>query len=223
MEPKIALMVITDGRYDYLHQTMESATKNLIDIFYTKIMVDDNPVDGSDSYLRKQFSDFEVVRQDKKLGLAGAVQLGWYSIPEEVDYIFHLEEDFIFNTKINPYWLVSILELHPYLSQVILKRQPWSAEEIEAGGYIEMNPQSYIDHDDGTGLIWWLEHRLFFSLNPGVYRKSITRDSWPNGNEAEFTAILNADMNNRFGVFGKRNDPPRITHIGGARSPDWKL
>lgn len=149
-------------------------------------------------------------------GMAGAVRAAWDLLPEDTDFVFHCEEDFVFRQPVPVDHICKTLEYNTHLAQIVLKRQPWSAEEQAAGGIIECHPD---DYEDQAG---WVEHSRIFSLNPCVYPYWITRVGWPDGNEAEFTQrMLNHGM--RFAFWGSRADPPMVIHIGTVRARGWRL
>lgn len=159
--------------------------------------------------------------RDHRLGLSGAVQAAWdWARDQDLDYLLHVEEDFLFNEPFDPNDAISILEADKNLAQVVLKRQSWNPEEQRAGGIIECHPEEYTDHEDGD--LRWASHKRIFSLNPCVIPRHIFEMGWPDGNEAEMTTNL-VSLGYRFAFFGGRNDPPRVTHVGAERSIGWRL
>lgn len=193
---KIALLVITDGRSDYLARTLTSAQELLPDVFDDRIVIDDTA---------------------HELGFAGAIQAGWDQIGD-ADYIFHLEGDFVFNQPVPVEQMVRLLEKRPQLAQVVLKRQPWNHDERRAGGIVEQHPADFWECFDGD--ITWTEHRRFFSTNPCVYPAAIARLGWPQESESEgkFTHRLLRDPLIRFAFYGGKFDPPMVEHIGAERA-----
>jgi hypothetical protein len=118
----VGLLVISDGREEYLHRTLESAREHLPDpdVF---IHVDD---------------------RYHKLGFAGAIQKGWQlAVDAGVDWLIHLEQDFTFNQPVDVPAIVEVLDRHPHLVQMALLRQPWNRAEKAAGGIVQMHPASY--------------------------------------------------------------------------------
>jgi len=169
--------------------------------------------------------DFELTIDDRdhRLGLAGAVQQGWKeAVAMGADYVWHMEEDFLLTDDIRIDEMIWILEHHPHLAQIVLKRQPWSPEEVEAGGIIERAPHMYVERRAWGRHIAWTEHHQIFSLNPCLIPKKVLEIGWPAGNEAEMTEILIEDMW-RFAFFGGKDDPPRCVHVGSERSVGWRL
>jgi len=169
--------------------------------------------------------DFELLVDDRdhELGLAGAVQQGWKTaLSEGADYVWHLEEDFLLVADIDISRLQWILDHHPHLAQVVLKRQPWSPTEQIAGGIIEQDPAMYVERRAWGHNITWTEHHQIFSLNPCLIPRRVLEMGWPAGNEAEMTDRL-IEAGYRFAFYGAKTDPPRCVHVGAERAAGWRL
>jgi hypothetical protein len=210
MIPKLALMVITDGRWDYLQRTLESAAVALDWPWHQKILVDDS---GEE----KGFSPdgFEFVKNTPRRGLAGAIQSGWDALDKDIDYVFHLEDDFIFPDLVDIELMIEILEYEPELAQVALLRQPWSPEEQQAGGIYSIEPERFKQK------YGFVQQSHLFTFNPCLYPIGVARD-YQAGLEAELTADLLAD-DWRFGYLGELGDDPKTIHIGIRRSRNYQL
>ena len=165
---------------------------------------------------------FQVIDdRDHLLGMAGAVQRAWaWALTTNCDYLLHVEEDFRFLEPLNLAGMLDVLRHDETLAQVVLKRNPWSPEEVQAGGFIEQHPDDYTDHQ--AGQLCWVTHQRYFSLNPCLIPRHILERGWPDGNEAEMTSSLVAD-GYRFAFYGHRTDPPRVQHIGAVRGEGWRL
>lgn len=166
--------------------------------------------------------DLHIVRDDNhELGLAGAVAAAWaWALDAGVDYLLHVEEDFRFVDRCPLAAMTEILERYDRLAQVVLKRQPWSSEEKAAGGIIELRPHEYTDVRDGH--LFWCETDWIFSLNPCLIPRKVLEYGWPSGNEAGMRERLVAD-GWRMAMFGRRDDPPRVEHVGMVRGQGWRL
>lgn len=201
MSEGVALLLISDGRHDYLEQTLASAERCLpaVDAL---IHVDDT---------------------EHELGFAGAIQAGWDTVPETgCGWVFHLEADFIFNAPVPLEQMIATVRRDPNLAQMALKRQPWNDREVAAGGLCEADPDEYTEHWrtlDGT-LETWTTNRRSFTTNPCVYRASICERGWPQikHSEGNFTHELMKDPAIRFGLWGLKFGPPWVTHIGDQRT-----
>lgn len=205
----VALMVITDGRWDYLAQTVASAEVALDFPFVQKLIVDDSgervsppPRDG-----------WEIVKNPERRGLAGAIQTGWDHLHPDVDYVFHLEDDFVFPYPVDVEEMVRILQDTPMLAQVALMRQAWSPEEQQAGGIYGLFPDEW---KQGDGAVF---HRRLFTFNPSVYPRVVT----------EYGADLEQGLTDRlladgwwFSYLGTLGDDPKCWHIGVRRSAGYR-
>jgi len=208
----VALVVVTDGRWSYLNQMFGSAGQWLTYPFSHVRVVDDSGGPGPGSWP----DGVEVVRHPLRRGLAAAVQSAWAGLPDDVEFVFHVEEDFVFTEPVDIDGMAMVLKEHGRLAQLVLKRQPWSPEEQAAGGIIEMHPHRYRQQGG------WVEHQRIFSLNPCLIPREVVDMGWPAGNEAEMTTRLVA-AGWSFGFWGRRDDPPRCLHIGARRSAGWML
>jgi len=210
MIPKLALMVITDGRWDYLQRTLESAAVALDWPWHQKILVDDS---GEE----KGFcpDGFEFVKNTPRRGLAGAIQSGWDALDKDIDYVFHLEDDFIFPDVVDIELMIEILEYEPELAQVALLRQPWSPEEQQAGGIYSIEPERFKQK------YGFVQQSHLFTFNPCLYPIGVARD-YQAGLEADLTANLLSD-DWRFGYLGELGDEPKTIHIGIRRSRNYQL
>jgi len=210
MTPKLALMVITDGRWDYLQRTLESAAVALDWPWHQRIIVDDSG--GEKGFCP---DGFEFVKNLPRRGLAGAIQSGWDALDEDIDYVFHLEDDFIFPDVVDVELMIELLEYEPELAQVALLRQPWSPQEQQAGGIYSIEPERFKQK------YGFVQQSHLFTFNPCLYPIGVARN-YRAGLEAELTAKLLAD-DWRFGYLGELGDDPKTIHIGIRRSRNYQL
>ena len=194
----VALLIIDDGREDYLVRCLASVKESL-------------PVEMMDIVM--------VSDAEHKLGFSGAVQDGWQQVLDTgAEWVFHLESDFIFNAPVPVDQMTSLLKRHPSLAQVSLKRQAVNDLEIAAGGIVELTPDDYQECSDDE--IVWTEHRKFFTTNPSVYLSEICKLGWPQVKHSEgiFSHQLMEDPDLHFAIWGRKFDPPTVTHIGERRA-----
>ena len=221
----VALVVVTDGRGEYLQRCWASLYEMCEYPFSDVIFVDDSGDPAYGEWLMNTFPPSLLISHPYRQGLVSSVADAWRAIEHdtEADYVFHVEEDFTFCGPTPIAEMVDLLKADPWLAQVVLKRQPWSPEEMAAGGIIEMNPTEYTDHCRLTDPAhpFWVTHRRLFSLNPCVYPVGITFGG-ADGAERGITDRLLAD-GYHFGIYGGRHDPPRCLHIGARRSLAWTL
>lgn len=217
----IVLLVITDGRRDCIEQTLASAEENLSGPIDRRIIYDDSGEAENRDWLRERFGDRYIVTHhpDGRQGFGGAIRFMWQRLTDAPErFVFHLEDDFTFNRPVDLEAMATVLDCCPDLVQLALRRQPWNDRESAAGGVVECYPDAYeeiVDHAHRR----WLEHRLFFTTNPSLYRRSLCDAGWPNTAHSEgvFTHQLLTDPAVRFGFWGARSSGEWVTHIGHQR------
>jgi hypothetical protein len=215
----IALVVITDGRKDCIEQTIARFNLLVHYVFTKKIIVNDSGSPEYHKYLCENYRDFKIISHEKRKGLSSAIQSGWSEIDENIDFVFHLEDDFLFTEKPSINKMISILQKNQHLAQIALLRNAYYPDEIEVGGFVFKNINDYIQKNE------FFEHKRLFTLNPSIYPKWIVDIGWQNGwDEPHFTSkVLTVKPHARFGYFGNMYDSPRVKHIGHIRSENWKI
>lgn len=215
----IALVVVTDGRGEYLEQSIESLAVEAFDCW---IVVDDSGDSEYGAWVDELMQPDIAVHHERRCGLAAAVQSGWRAAMDaDADFVFHSEEDFVYGVQPDLPAMALALDRRPTWAQIAMKRQPWSPEEVAAGGFMEMYPEAYRETVT-SGLGRFTVHQRCFSLNPCLIPRRIFESGWPDGNEAEQTARLVA-QGFEFAYWGGKADPPVVEHIGETRSAGWAL
>lgn len=188
--------VLTDGRDDLLADTIRSARQHLTGIDHLYVVHDGI---------------------GPRKGLAGAVQTLWsHAVGVDADYLFHLEDDWLFNGPVDVDVMRRLVDEHS-LAQLVLQRQALTPEEHRAGGVAAH--AHWVQHDG------WVEQHDIFSLNPCLIPRWVLNVGWPSGplgvgNESGMTARLS---DARWGFLGEKVQPPHVTHIGERRSDGWSL
>lgn len=191
---KVALVVISDRPPDlYLHRCLASIKRFVDHPFCQKILIAD---------------------EEHRLTASGAVNEGWSRV-EDADWLLHVEEDFLLTESVDIEGMARVLTANPDLASLCLLRQPWSQPEVDAGGILGLYADQVTDRV--TLGYPWVEHRLFFSLNPSLVPRKVFEQGFPEGSEpAQTERLLGQGM--RFGYWGARTDEPRCLHIGELRS-----
>ena len=224
----IAVLVITDGRRPYLDACVRSLAEKVTGDVTEWWMWDDT---GDHLYrrsLQRAYPRWRHINGGPRQGFGGAIRGAWHTLLTQstAKWIFHVEGDFIFPGYLFLNDLATVLEQRPHLMQMALCRQPWSRQEHEAGGVVECWPDSYRDMQDDNGY-HWLEHRLFWTTNPSLYRRELTVWGWPQGarSEAEFHrrllqhgALGVPGDRVHYGYWGKRGQHVLTEHIGQERA-----
>jgi hypothetical protein len=216
---------MTDGRGEYLQQTLASFDAMVTGTVTRKVIHDDSGDPAYAAFLKTMHWDYEVIGGGDRLGYTGAVQRAWAYLdePEEINrFTFHLEDDFIFNEPIDLDEMSELLDEKWWLAQVSLRRDKWGTEEV---GFIEEGPGWY--HDRSDVRFRWMETRRFYTMNPHLYKSRLRMLGWPDGDHGETNwsaEILRrglpwqvAPEHVQFGVWGHKADRPHITHIGYER------
>lgn len=214
----IGLVVMTDGRRQYIHQTIASASSMLKGPIITKWMHDDSGDEANRQWLQEEFPAFIQIGQGPRRGFGGAYSFAWKTLASQSaeKFFLFLEDDFTFNREVPLEAMAQVLDENPHVYQMALRRQAWNSEEKAAGGVIERWPDNF-QQEEG-----WISHRMFFTTNPSLYRKSLIQErTYPDVKDAEghfSLSILNSDPDAIFGYWGKKEDDPWVSHIGVQRS-----
>jgi hypothetical protein len=220
---RTVLVVITDGRQPpTIIDTMESAENYLRADFDARYVIDDS---GDPAYAEWLDRLYLCVHHEERRGMAGAVRSAWETaLRAGADYVFHLEDDFIFTRKVKVNNLAQILHCNPHLAEISLKRGPVNEHEDRYGGFIETDPDAYYDRSCESGQ--WVEHRKVFSFNPCLIPRRAIEDALANPGDGVERGITDAllAMNYSFAIYGTKADEPRVCHTGtNRRSQGWRV
>lgn len=225
----IVLLVMTDGRRDCLIRTLASFDEMVTGPVARRVIHDDSGDVDYRAWLADTLPGYELVVTPGRSGFGGAIRSAWRHLTGGTDerFVFHLEDDFLFTRPVDLDAMAAVLSARSHLAQMALRRQPWNATERAAGGVVEVNPDAYVERTDQDGLRW-LEHRLFFTTNPSLYRRQLCAAGWPEGQHSEghFGFALRerglpwgpSGDAVRFGFWGSRDEGRDwVWHIGDVR------
>lgn len=216
---RVALVLVGDGRTEYLARAVDSLREHVNYAFVKMIMVDDSGDPDHGAHLAAAYPEFHHVHHRRRKGTVEAVRSGWRSaLRTGADYVFHTEEDFTYNEPVEIDQMAALLDAYTQFAQVVLKRDPYNSQEHEAGGFMELAPELYQEHKSELGV--WCEHKRLFSSNPSLIPRRVLQMS-PFTGEAQFGQTC-VRRGLRFAYWGAKTDPPRVTHIGVERSVGWK-
>lgn len=222
----IALVVMTDGRRDCVVRTVASFNEQVTGPVTRRIIHDDSGDGDYRHWLKTTFPGFELAASGRRQGYARAYAHAWeYVARGRERFVFGLEDDFLFQRPVDLAEMATVLDNNPHVAQLALRRQPWNEAEHAAGGVVELNPDAYTEVADDAGRRW-LEHRLFWTSNPALYRRGVCEMGWPTvpQSEGQWTHFLlkhgmggtvGADV--RFGYWGGRDSGVWVHHIGDKR------
>lgn len=225
---RIAVLVVTDGRDEYLLPAVRSAMANLSGPITEWWMYDDTGDYVYRDSLARRYPTFRHFDAGPRQGFGGAVRACWAHLDQHstVDYVFHFEADFTFNHQVDLGELAAVLDTRPHLVQMALVRQACNDDERAAGGLLALHPRAYKAACDTAGRLW-MEHRLFWTTNPSLYHRSMCRLPWPDAPQSEGRFSLNLLEQGlpgvpfdevRFGYWGRPEDGPWVQHIGAERA-----
>ncbi|MEV4672716.1 hypothetical protein AB0K34_13760 [Actinomadura sp. NPDC049382] len=216
----VPLIVLTNGRPECVTKAISSVGKHLLGVG-DGLIVDDSGDDVYRAWLTEQYAAPVIPVGDGPCGYWRAMQKVWdVARGLDTDKFVFWEEDFVLTADVDLDDLASVLDSHPYLTQIALLRQPWFANEHAHGGLIgalQAQGQVFTECTDGTH--WWIEHRACFTGNPCLVPRSTFARDWPEGDwsESRFGKGLFADGRARGAYWGRLTDPPRVEHIGHHR------
>lgn len=210
---KTCVFIFNDGRNDYLQQTLKSLFENVHFNDNYKILIDDVPENRDVAFLesiKKKYKINKLVLNESNLGVFGSVQKAWGMIPKDCTHVWHQENDFLFNEKID-FDLMLRASNHKRIFQVALLRQNWFAFEKKAGSiynaYAGFKDARVADCD-------LVIHKNYFTHNPCLYRKEFAIQC-TGYDEYKYMKVLEGkDSNGWCAYLGKISDSPKVTHIG---------
>lgn len=210
------LCVLTDGR-DCLRETLE-AFRRLVrptpaEVF---VFVDGGRSEAFDKVTRFAHVPYRIARGPwTKIGFCRATEACWQAAGDPgVDYVYWLEDDFVHTERIDLGELASVLDAEPALAQMSLYRDPYSAEEFAAGGYLNLPGRSYVPME--TLGHEWLEHTHNWTTNPSLFRRELAAVyPWPTESECEGRFGIELQRARRGTIFGIWGDGrPSVRHVG---------
>jgi len=223
----IDVVVTTNGRTEIFKKALENWNKTLIFNQIREVIIsNDCPQKPLDLDFFNNFykqSQVRIFNHEENLGFAKNIDFAWKQVERSADFILHLEDDFIFNGRPPIEQMVDVLVANPSLAQMVLKRQPWSQEEKDAGGYDILHGfvNAQADHATRRGNSRYMLHNKFFSSNPSLIPRSVFSRGW-RGTEEDMTRHL-LEHGFVFGCWGLKGDAPDVHHIGDYRAENWSL
>jgi hypothetical protein len=215
---KVALVVTTDGRREYLVRSIGSLHEQLRPWLPVRGIVDDSGDPDYQRFLHESFPDFQMIHHMRRQGFQATFRDAWeLALSLDAEYVLHVEDDFTYNEPIDLERMADLLDANPQLAQIALKRQPVNDQERAVGGLMEMRPGAWTQQDG------FVEHAVTFTSNPSLIPRRVIElvlaDPAPK-TEPNITACL-LTHNLRFGYLGRIEDPPLVEHIGEERMAGW--
>lgn len=216
----VTVVVHTDGRRDYISRAIPSLMDRVSGPIVKRVIYDDSGDPAYKTWLTAEFGPlgFYVAGPTERLGFTQSMRAMWSYLNRRCpcDYVMAVEDDFIYSADVNLSQLIAVLRERPYLAQIALLRQACYPREIEAGGILGWPQEQFTPtRMNGYG---WMEHRLFWTNNPSLFRHELTASQWPmqKSSERVFGDRLLKDEQTRFAFWGAGT--PMVEHIGVVRA-----
>jgi hypothetical protein len=213
-DQRVDVFCLTAGRKEYLERTLASFAERVHGDIQERVIQDDSGDPAFGRWLAETYPDWEIITTKGKIGFTKAIRNIWRTLRNRdgAPYMFHLEEDFVFERDVELADMIDVLNSDPRLAQAALLRGPFFEPEFKAGGIVEEDPAAY-EHRDG-----YLAHTKYFTTNPCLYRRRLMTDTmWPNvaNSETLFTRNL-VRQGKLFALMG--DGTPWVSHIGHERT-----
>lgn len=216
----IAAVFVTDGRGEYLEQTVASLE---LEQFDCRIVVDDSGDSEYGTWVDGLLDPDVAVHHEKRCGLAAAVQSGWKAATDAgAEFVFHVEEDWRFLTDPPIDRMRDLLARRPTLAQIVLKRK-FSPREEAYHGPFTLDAPEYVERFVATSFLTFQPPTVgshVFSLNPSLIPRQVFSEGWPDENEAGMTERCIA-RGWHLAYWGRKSGPYMVEHLGEQRSPQW--
>lgn len=185
------VVFLTNGRRECLPWAVSSFDASVLVPEDTAfVIVDDSGDEGYRRWIRDQFAYPVHPVAPEPAGYNAAMREIWV-LAKDYDYVFMVEDDFVFNRGVELRDMIDLLEVQPTLGQIVLLRQAWFPNEFEAGGLIAA--LAVMGHKFGSivgegGLQIALPHRATWSTNPNLFRGGawVENHPWPIGDGSEY-------------------------------------
>lgn len=182
------VVYLTNGRKACLLESMETLPGHLtLPADPHLLIVDDSGDPEYRKFLRDRFGEVWEISEvgGAAQGYSAAVQHIWRKA-EAYDFVFLIEDDFLFERPVNLQDLATSLRHCPEVAQFVLLRQSWFGNEVEAGGLLPaLERMGHKLTHVGTN---WIEHRATWSTNPTLFRGGnwVKNHPWPSGEGSEY-------------------------------------
>lgn len=218
--PKVLIVIFSTNRYDYLERTLESFRRH-VDFggcVAKTLLIDDYPA-ARDAVRSKGIEDRFcidiIVRHAVNKGLGRSWRDVWDYIrsrPELGDWIFHLEDDAVFQRPVAVREVIEAYASAPKpLTQVFFKRNVCYAPDDDFIAKIETNKIG----DDIPGSSIGVAQNEYFVAMASVYPRDLVTRFVSDKDPHEHTVRdYFMKWNMASGMWGSRGDPPVVEHIG---------
>ena len=161
---------------------------------------------------------FYVVGPTERPDFTGSMVAMWRYLGKRArgTFILQVEDDFTYERDVDLVPMMETLHANPHLVQIALLRDACYPDERETGGILGWPEPAFTRIEDNGASR--LEHNLFWTNNPSLFRRSLTDRPWPRGHHSEtlFGKALFRDPTVRSAFWGQGEE--WIRHIGEVRA-----
>jgi hypothetical protein len=221
---KIAVLFFSTSRYEYLLPVLESFKKNVdfsgVEVY--KIFIDDYPKNRDEiilDYIEKTYKIDNMVLNEKNLGYSVSWGKAWSLIPDDIDYIWHQEDDLEILDKVNVLEMITMLNNSPKKAyQICLKRNicyeadndfVYQIENDKLGTEVTVN-----NGKEDVKMVLFQSH--WFIPHATIYPKWVTELKYSfNPQEGILPPVIRAKYPDSYSaLYGGKNDKYRLKHLG---------
>ena len=219
--PGYLLVVLTHGQSQHLTRVLDSFCAHVTPEPTEVLVWVDGPdrEDAAYDAVCGRGWDFTLAGGFDQQGFCAAVGEAWdEAAATDYDYVFWLENDFVFVRDVDLSNIARVLEAEPQLAQMALYRQSVNADERAAGGYLRQHAAAYTERTTyvGSTSYRWMETTRNWTTNPSLFRRSVAAENpWPVAEHCEGVfgfQVRERHPETKFGIWGVgRVD---VEHIG---------
>lgn len=183
------VVFLTNGRRECLHNAVLSREYRVMvpgDADF--VVVDDSGDPEYREWLRSRYSGGMYWVGKNAQGYDAAMREVWW-LAEGYDHVFLIEDDFMFNQRVDLGDMIRVLDENQDVAQLVLLRQAWFGNEVQAGGLIPaLEAMGHSFTLRGTLDHTYIAHRATWSTNPTLFRgrQWVLDHPWPVGEGSEY-------------------------------------
>lgn len=215
----VVLVVMTDGRREYLPRTLRSLDELVTGNITRRIIHDDSADPNYRDWISREHPGYEIAMGSSRHGFTRAVQSTFTILEHCVTepWVLWLEDDFVFDRPADLGDAIRLLTAQPHLAQAAFRRQPWGSEP-RPGGFMAQAPHLYVERSEAD--LTWVETVRNWTNNPCVFRRELCSVGWPDGPHSE--GLFSFQLRERGLPWGVSGDDVRFGFVGGMESGrDW--
>jgi len=207
-------------RREYLVHSLASLSERVSGPIVQRVIYDcwGDPEIRADLVRIGELAGYYVVGPEMRPDFTASMVAMWRYLAKRArgEFIFQVEDDFLYERDVDLRPMIATLREQPHLVQVALLRDACYPDEQETGGILGWPEPAFTRVEDNGSS--YLEHRLFWTNNPSLFRRELTDTPWPSGHKSEtlFGRKVLAHPEARVAFWGQGEE--WIRHIGEVRA-----